>query len=151
MKEHNRHRLALIDARFGRSKSDSSDAEAFEAAFFRVCDEVIRPVMEDVAAELGKLGHAPRIETGKLLHEDEWISPTISLRLGMRGRGEDSGYAAFGVLRWGAQPEVLAWLLVPPTPFDLYRYAHPNDIQADNVEQLLVDAVEHIFAHCKGA
>jgi hypothetical protein len=149
VKEHNLHRLALIDARFGRTKTDPSGVEAFDDAFVRVSNEVIRPVMADVASELEKLGHAPRIETGKLLHEGDWISPTISLHLGLHGRGEHSGYVAFGVLRWEAVPEVLAWLMVPPTPFDLQRYAHPSDLHADHLEQLLVDATEHLFAHCK--
>ena len=149
MKEHNRHRLALIDARFGHAKTSALGEEAFEDAFLRVCGEVIRPVMEDVASELEKLGHAPYIEMGKLWHEGEWISPTISLHLGIRGRKENSGYVAFGVLRWDENPEVLAWLLVPPTPFDLLRYDHPNNIAADQVEQLLVDAAEQLFAHGK--
>jgi len=69
--------------------------------------------------------------------------------VGMRGRDSFSGFVAFGVLRWSAVPEVLAWLVVPPTPFDLLRYAHPREIQTDHVEQLLIDATEHLFAHAK--
>jgi hypothetical protein len=149
VKEHNRHRLALIDARFGRPKIDPASAEAFEDAFLRVSQDVIRPVMQDVASELEKLGHSPRIELGKLMHEGDWIQPAIGLHLGIRGRGEQSGFVAFGILRWEAFPEVLAWLVVPPTPFDLRRYAHPREIQPDHVEQLLVDATEHVFAHAK--
>jgi hypothetical protein len=149
MKEHNRYRLALIDARFGRPTTQASDGEAFDDAFLRVSQEVIRPVMEEVASELEKLGHAPRIEMGKLKHENAWISPAIGLYVGMRGRDSFSGFVAFGVLRWSAVPEVLAWLVVPPTPFDLLRYAHPREIQTDHVEQLLIDATEHLFAHAK--
>lgn len=148
MKEHNRHRLALIDARFGQPRADPSDAEAFDDAFLRVSNAVIRPVMEDVAMELKALGHAPRIEMGALPHEGTTISPTIALYVGMRGRGDDSGFVAFGVTREGPLTEVLAWLVVPPRPFDLLRYEHPDAIDAGHVEQLLVDAIEHIFAHC---
>jgi hypothetical protein len=147
MKEHNRHRLALIDARFGRTNAERSDAEAFDDAFLRVANDVIRPVMNEVIAELEKLGHSPRIEMGRLPHEGNWISPAIALHIGMRGRGEHSGYVAFGVAREGSSVDVLAWLVVPPRPFDLLRYAHPNEIVADHVEQLLVDATEHLFAH----
>jgi len=150
VKDHNRHRLALIDARFGRPKLDLSGTEAFEDAFLRVSNAVIRPVMEDVAAELEKLGHAPHIATGKLEHEGASIFPAIALYLGMRGRGEHSGYVALGVTREGTTLEVLAWLVVPPRPFDLQRYQHPDAIDANHVEQLLVDATEHIFAHCNG-
>jgi hypothetical protein len=147
MKDHNRYRLALIDARFGRTNPASSEVEAFDDAFLRVCNDVIRPLMNDVASELEKLGHSPRIEAGKLSHEGQWIFPTLALYVGMRDRGDHSGYVAFGVIRAGSVPEVLAWLVVPPRPFDLLRYAHPNEIQADHVEQLLVDATEHLFAH----
>jgi hypothetical protein len=149
MKEHNRHRLALIDARFAKTNDERSLGEAFDDAFLRVSNDVIRPVMNDVAAELEKLGHSPRIETARLSHEGNVVFPTIALHVGMRGRGEHSGYVAFGVARDGSVPEVLAWLVVPPRPFDLLRYAHPDEIQADHVEQLLVDATEHLFAHAK--
>jgi hypothetical protein len=147
MKEHNRHRLALIDARFGRTNAERADAQAFEEAFLRVANDVIRPVMEDVIAELKKLGHSPRIETGRLPHEGNSIFPAIALYVGMRGRGEQSGYVAFGVAREGVVTDVLAWLVVPPRPFDLLRYAHPNEIVADHVEQLLIDTTEHLFTH----
>lgn len=147
MKEHNRHRLALIDARFGRTNEERADGEAFDDAFLRVANDVIRPVMNDVIAELEKLGHSPRIETGRLPHEGNSIFPAIALYIGMRGRGEHSGYVAFGVAREGTTTDVLAWLVVPPRPFDLLRYAHPNEIVADHVEQLLIDATEHLFAH----
>jgi hypothetical protein len=146
VKDHNRHRLALIDARFGDRRGAPSETEAFEEAFERVCLAVIRPVMEDVAAELEQLGHAPRIATEPLIHEGDRIAPCIALYLGLRGRGEGSGYVALGVARDGVTPNVLAWLVAEPTPFDLQRYARPDEISADTVEQMLVDAVEHLFA-----
>jgi hypothetical protein len=31
----------------------------------------------------------------------------------------------------------------------LQRYARPDEISADNVEQMLVDAVEHLFARSR--
>jgi len=150
VKDHNRHRLALIDARFGDRRGAPPSTEAFEGLFARACEAVIRPVMEDVAAELAKLGHAPRISTEALGHEGDSIAPCIALHLGLRGRGEGSGYVAFGVVHDGAAPEVLAWLVAEPTPFDLQRYTRPDAISADQVEQLLIDAIEQLFARRSG-
>lgn len=145
MREHNRARLALIDARFGKAPTSPEDVD-FDAAFVRVRDAVIRPVMDDVAAELSSLGHSPRITTDDMDHEGDLIAPCITLWVGQRGRGDAAGYVALGVARNRERPDVLAWLLVPPTPFDLERHDHPDEITADYVEQCLVDAVEHLFA-----
>jgi hypothetical protein len=135
-----------MDARFGDRPGASPSTEAFEQIFARACLAVIRPVMEDVAGELEKLGHAPRITTEALSHEGDSVGPCIALHLGLRGRGEGSGYVAFGVVHDRAAPEVLAWLVAEPTPFDLQRYTRPDAISADNVEQLLIDAIEQLFA-----
>ncbi|EYF00207.1 hypothetical protein [Chondromyces apiculatus] len=150
MREHNLNRLALIDARFGRATAVEGAEEAFDEAFLRVREAVLRPVMEDVAGELRKLGHAPRIAVEDLDHEGDPMRSCIVLHLGKRGRGEASGYVAFGVVRDGPAPEVLAWLMAPPTPFDLLRYAHPDRIDEGHVEQLLVDAIEQLFARSAG-
>lgn len=146
MKEHNKNRLALIDARFGKARAAQSGAEGFEAAFLCARDAVLRPVMEDVAKELSGLGHAPRISLDELDHEGEVCRPCVALHLGIRGRGEAPGSIAFGVSRSRGAPDVLAWLVAKGAPFDLRRYAHPDQIDEGQVEQLLVDAIEQIFS-----
>lgn len=145
MKEHNKARLALIDARYGRTEEAASEPD-FEAAFLRVRDEVIRPMMEEVASELRRFGHTPEISVEPLVHEEETISPCISLWPGYRGRSDFPGFVALGVSSSRKRKEVLAWLLVPPMPFDLERHAHPDEIHADYVEQCMVDAIEHLFS-----
>ncbi|MBK9260045.1 MAG: hypothetical protein IPM54_09440 [Polyangiaceae bacterium] len=146
MKEHNRMKLALIDARFGKKSALSPSAD-FEAAFVRLRERILRPIMQDVASELRRLGHDPTIDEDAKLHESERISPCITLHLGLAQRGSKSGYISFGIVVGKEPGEVLAWLVAPPTPFDLGHYAQPDTISEAHVEQLLVDAVEHLFAH----
>jgi len=145
VKEHNRARLALIDARFCKPRAPTDEID-FEAAFLRVCESIIRPAMEDVAEELEKLGHSPEVIVGPVDHEGSTIAPCIALHVGQRGREKTSGFVALGVAKDGPSKHVLAWLLAPPTPFDLDRHAHPDEIRADYMEQLLIDAVEHLFS-----
>lgn len=146
MKEQNKNRLALIDARFGKRAALGGEMEGFEAAFQRVRDAVLLPVMDDVAAELLRLGHAPWIGLDDLDHEGDACRPCIALHLGIGGIREAPGFIAFGVSRSGGAPDVLAWLVAADTPFDLRRYARPEHIEKDHVEQLLIDAVEQIFS-----
>lgn len=146
MKESNREKLALIDARFGR-KSASLPSADFEAAFLHLRRTILQPLMQEMALELRRLGHEPRIDEEAKQHEGERISPCITLHLGLAQRGERAGTISLGVVVGKEPREVLAWLVAPPTPFDLGHYAHPNEINADHAEQLLMNAVEHLFAH----
>jgi hypothetical protein len=153
VKDQSKYRIALIHQRFGR-KSDPSEtaAETFENAFVRVRDQVIRPVMEELVAELRGLGHAPRISLEAVDHEGRTCQPAISLALGIRGAVDDRNRIVFAVIRWriggkpNDDPEVLAFHQKDRVPFDLFRYMRPDEITADNVEQLLVDSTESLFA-----
>lgn len=145
MKEYNREKLARIDARFGKKHASQPSAD-FEAAYVHLRETILRPVMQDIASELRKLGHDPRIDEDAKAHERERISPCITLHLGLAERGEKSGYISLGIVVGKEPPEVLAWLVAPPTPFDLGHYADPKTISEEHVEQLLMNAVEHLFA-----
>lgn len=145
MKEVNREKLARIDARFGR-KPDQRPSADFEAAYLRLRETILRPLMQDIATELRRLGHEPRIDEDAKPHEGERISPCITLHLGLAGRGEKAGYISVGIVVDKEPAEVLAWLVAPPTPFDLGHYAHPEAITEGHAEQLLMDAVEHLYS-----
>lgn len=114
----------------------------FDDAFRRVRDAVIRPVMEACAAELRAGGHAPAITM-----DEGSETPSIALHAGLRGARPDAdNVVAFCVIHRSGVPEVLSYLTATPPPMDLQRYASPDEITADHVEQLVVDALEQIFA-----
>jgi hypothetical protein len=53
----------------------------------------------------------------------------------------------FCVVHRGSEPlEIQGYLVARPPPFDLDRYARPADLRPEIVEQVLLDAVEHLLA-----
>ncbi|WP_437989864.1 hypothetical protein [Sorangium sp. So ce145] len=145
MRDHSRHRLALITSRYAARQQEklAGDRRAFDDAFRAVSGEVIRPVLEEIASELRSAGHVPRIAL-----DEEPEAPSIALELGIRGASASPGAdrIAFSVIQRREAPEVLAYLIVRPPPMDLLRFASPAEITAYQVEQLVIDAIEHIFA-----
>jgi hypothetical protein len=154
LKEQNKQRLELIHRRFAPQVAlVEPTGETFEEAFVRVRDAVLRPVMDEVARELTALGHAPTISCDPVPHEGRVAEHAIALGLGIRGAPPSrKNHVVFGVMRWAPggkaapEPEVLAFHEKDTTPFDLFRYPHPDAITADAVEQLLVDSIESLFA-----
>ncbi|WP_437513205.1 hypothetical protein [Sorangium sp. So ce1099] len=143
MKEHNRLRIERLAARYARRIEETrAPAEAdFLREFEDLRERVLRPPMEELAAELRKAGHAPRI-----VIDEGHDKPSIELALGLREAKATRNVVGFCVIRWPGYPlQILAYLEVNPTPFDLERFASAADIGADRVEQLLVDAVEQIM------
>ncbi|WP_437930227.1 hypothetical protein WMF37_13670 [Sorangium sp. So ce291] len=143
MKEHNRLRIERLTARYARRiEATRAPAEAdFLREFDALRERVLRPPMEELAAELRKAGHAPRI-----VIDEGHDTPSIELALGLREAKATRNVVGFCVIRWSGYPlQILAYLEVNPTPFDLERFASAADVGADRVEQLLVDAVEQIM------
>jgi hypothetical protein len=144
MNEQNRLRLERLTARYERRLREAAgpDEQAFLAAFAALSERLLRPQMEEVAAELRKAGHDSRVVTDEGPHR-----PGIELALGLRSGRIRRNVVGFGVLRWEGYPlQILAYLEVDPPPFDLERFAAAEEITADRVEQLLVDAVEHLLS-----
>ncbi len=145
MKDHNLHRLDLITGRYaarrGEKAKDSRDG--YERAFREVRDAVIRPVMEEIAEALRSRGHAAAVAID-LAQE----TPSVELSLGIAGVPPVAGAdrVTFSVIARRDALEVLAFLTVKPPPMDIVRFAQPDEITRDEVEQLVIDAVEHIFA-----
>ena len=153
MKEQSKNRIHLIHQRFAKHDAPPGPTrEAFAEAFVRVREAVIRPVMEDVAAELRSLGHQPEISIEPVDHEGRICQPAIALRLGLRGAPKRKNHVVLAVIDWKVggmaveTPEVLAFHAKEETPFDLFRFARPDDVTGDVVEQLLVDSIEALFA-----
>lgn len=146
MKEHTKSRIALITGRYAARQRDKRDGDrrAFDDAFRAAREEVIRPVLEEIAAELRAAGHAPRVT-----FDGAPETPSIELALGIAGAeadGPEADRVVFSVIQRTPVPEILAYLVVRPPPMDLLRFAEPAEIKAYQVEQLVVDAIEHIFA-----
>jgi hypothetical protein len=146
VREHSKHRLALITKRYAARQGERrvDDRRAFDDAFRAARDAVIRPVLEEIAGELGRAGHAPRIVCDAA-HE----TPSIELILGIAGLSGASSEdrVVFSVIKRRESPEILAYLVVHPPPMDIVRFASADELTPDQVEQLVVDAVEHIFAY----
>lgn len=145
MRDHSRNRLALITSRYAARQQEraAADRRAFDDAFRAVRGEVILPVLEEIAAELRSAGHAPRIA-----FDEAPETPSVELALGIQGAAGSPGAdrVAFAVIERREVPEVLAYLVVEPPPMDLLRFASPAEITGYQVEQLVIDAIEHIFA-----
>ncbi|MDC3952519.1 hypothetical protein [Polyangium jinanense] len=145
MKEQNKNRLATITGRYASRQREKAalDRRAFDEAFVEVREKVLRPVFEDIADELRGAGH-----TAVVAIDGATETPSIELVLGIGGNTTKDAHdrVAFVVITRRPAPEVLAYLVVRPPALDLVRFASPSDITAEQVEQILVDAVEHIFA-----
>ena len=76
-------------------------------------------------------------------------APSIELHLGIQGRAP-ANLVRYAVIARREAPFVLASLDVSGPALDLVRFADPREITPESVEQLVVDAVEHIFA-CNAA
>ncbi|WP_437489891.1 hypothetical protein WME75_11620 [Sorangium sp. So ce1014] len=143
MKEHNRLRIERLTARYARRiEAARAPAEVdFLSEFDDLRERVLRPPMEELAAELRKAGHAPRI-----VIDEGHDTPSIELALGLRDAKASRNVVGFCVIRWTGYPlQILAYLEVNPTPFDLERFARAADVGPDRVEHLLVEAIEQIM------
>jgi hypothetical protein len=148
MKEHNRLRIERLTARYARRLEGTpppTDAD-FIRDFEELRERLLRPQMEEFAAELRKAGHDPRILLDECHTDEGHEQPSIELALGLRDGKASRNLVGFCVLRWAGYPlQILAYLEVNPPPFDIERFARAADVRPDRVEQILVEAIEHII------
>lgn len=140
MKQRSLQRLANIDARFGKqvreAEKSAQDTDRFHAAWARVKAEIIEPTMQEVAQDLEARGFRAKVHADK---------DHIELRVFLRAKVPTGHRVTFEVIDRGLGLEVLAFLEATPPVTDIARY-QPDALTVDVVEQLLVDALEHIFA-----
>lgn len=144
MKDRSKARLANIQARFGAriaaaEAGQRDDRAAFLSSFAETRDRVIAPVLREIADELAQGGGRHEIVS----RDDEL--PAIFLRMFLTSRHPEGHTIAFEVIDRGRGLEVLVWLEATPPVMDLARY-QPRDLTRDVVEQIVVDAVEQIYA-----
>jgi hypothetical protein len=143
MFEPNRLRLERLAARYQArlAAAATPDEAAFLREFAELRERVLRPVLEECAEPLRRAGHEPRI-----LLDEGHSQPSIELALGLRGAKASSNRVGFAVIRWEGYPlQILAYLEVRPPPFDLERFARADELTAERVEQMVVDAMEHVI------
>lgn len=148
MKEHSKVRLSQITARYARRQGAVAEAEAAAAAearflseFVRVRAEVLRPILEEVVAQLAEAGHRCRIEEGS-----SEGAPHIELHVLLEGRAGLKNVIRFVVRQSeGRGTEVIAEIELRRSPVELARYQGLEALTREVVEQLLVDAVEQLF------
>ena len=142
MKEQNRLRLERLTARYarrleeGRTPVESDFLRDFEA----LRDELLAPKLEEFAEALRRAGHDARV-----VRDQGHDTPSVELALGLRAATGSRNVVGFCVIRWKGYPlQILAYLEVNPPPFDLERFASAGEIGPERVEQIVVDAIEHI-------
>lgn len=148
MKDHNALRLQRIAARFEAHRDLRSDAEAsrdlraFLSSFEGAIADVIRPAMTEIAEELRAAGHILRFE-----RTERSALPCAEFHFDIRdGKAQWRNAIVFFVAPRGSGGwEVIAELELQ-TPSELTRFASPGEITPEVVEQMLVDAVEQMFA-----
>jgi hypothetical protein len=154
VKEQTKIRLDTITRRYARRMNEAGRGEdlatarhaAFQRGFERARKDVLRPAMCAIGVELTRSGHSYTVED---IDTDAQLS--IDFRISLSG----SPAAATGIIRLfspassTARPEVIAELELNRNPMELTRYFDISDFTTDVVEQMLVDAIEQLFA-CNG-
>lgn len=143
MNEQNRLRIERLAARYAERLQSRAmpGEEEFLRAFAELRERVLRPPLEELASALRRAGHAPR-----LVVSDDALTPGIELELGLVQATATRNAVGFSVIRWVSYPlQILAYLEVNPPRFDLSRFARPEDVRPDQVEQIVVDAAEHVI------
>ncbi len=147
MKEQNRLRLERLTQRYAQRIQSEQTLQESELIreFEQVRDRVLRPAMDEIRTELRHAGHATEI----ILNQGP-ETPSIELALGLQAARGTSNRVGFSIIRWKGYPvQILAYLEVSAPKFDLERFARADELTPNRVEQLLIDAVEHIMS-CNG-
>jgi hypothetical protein len=150
MNEQNRMRLQRITTRHAnrvaQNRSEAEGDAAFLAGFARVRAEVLQPVMEDVGAQLRAAGYDFQIGLGG----DE-RSPAIDFHLVIPGRGDSKDTIRFFAKKYpGRGWQVIGEIELKRSPVEITRFEAAEQITPDIAEQLVVDAVEQVFASTDG-
>lgn len=151
MKEQTQIRLATITARHAKrlaeSGVDASAAAARERAFFNEFDrlrvEILRPAMVEIGAQLEGAGHGYRID-----ERVESGRPLIELHLLILGahRGSKNLIRLFAWRDSEGRQEIVAEVEMVRSPMELTRYQEIEALTREVAEQMLVEAIEQVFA-----
>jgi hypothetical protein len=154
MDDQNRLRLDRIAARHARrttpaqngtdleTQAETATDAPFLEAFARARDDVLRPVMAEVGLQLKSAGYGFRISPG-----GEEGSPSVDLHILIPERGDSKDTIRFFAQKDAERGwQVIAELELKRTPFELTRFESTLEITRDVAEQLIVQAIEQMFA-----
>jgi hypothetical protein len=150
MHEQNRLRIDRITARHAkhhaRGQGDAEGDAAFLAGFLRARAEVLRPVMAEVGAQLECAGYGFEIREG-----DAEGTPSIDLHVRIPRRESSKDVIRFFAHRDAALGwQVIGEIELKRSPVELVRFEATEPVTRDRAEQLIVDAVEQMFASTEG-
>jgi hypothetical protein len=149
MKEQTRIRLSIIEARYGARRAVTpAEAERvariarFEDDFRRVRDALVMPLFKEIGAALLAAGHGHRVLVDAGEH-----APNVELHLSLRG----APAAATNVIRvctvsGDERSEIIADVNIGGTWTELRRFMDAAAMTDEVLEQMIVDAVEQVFA-----
>lgn len=159
MNDQNRLRLDRMAARLAKHGAEAGHEPAIErdpetdpetaylAAFTQVRDDVLRPVMGEVGEQLERAGYSFRISPG-----GEEGSPSVDFHIVLPERAGSKDTIRFFARKDPARGwQVIAELELKGSPFELTRFENTDEITHDVAEQLIVDAVEQMFASTPAA
>ncbi len=148
MNEQTRIRLGIIEARYGkRAGRAASETELaaeralrFDEEFRRAREAVVAPILGEIGAALSASGHGHRVAV-----DEAATQPSVELYLSPRGvpSGERSVIRLFA----RAGSEIIAEVELGRTVIELTRFHEASAMSAEVVEQMIVDAVEQLFAY----
>lgn len=148
--ENTRIRLAIIQRKYGNRLSQSASGgdqpdrrRRFNDDFRRILADIIVPAFEAIGEELASSGHGYRIE-----HDVGEQTPSVELHLLLRGvpEGANNLIRLFSRADAEGDGEVIAEVNVRHTLTELTRFRVLSRISQEVVEQMCVDAIEHVFA-----
>ncbi len=143
MNEQTRIRLAIIEAKYGKrgSRDDGGDPQGprrFAEDFRRARAEVLAPILEEIGAALTAAGHGHRVDI-----DGGATQPSVELHVLLGERECEPS----GIIRLFARgQEIIAEVQLGRTEVELTRFHEVSALTPDVVEQMVVDAVEQVFA-----
>lgn len=143
MNEQTRIRLGIIAARFGkRSDAPVDSAQVWLAEYEALRAGVLRTAMSEIAEVLAGDGHRCEV-----VLDGDPEARSIDLVVAPWGAAEKERRIRFFARddpRRGWQVVGHIWLLQSPS--ELTRFGHPSEVTTEVAEQILVDAIEQLFA-----
>lgn len=154
MKEQTRIRIDIITSRYARRVTGAGNVgelvaarhAEFLRAFERARADVLRPAMAAIGGELTRAGHGYRVEVDDA---GERLCVDFHLVITAAHSSTRKVIRLFTGVDKEGRSEVVAEVEMQGNLMELTRFHRIEEITSEVVEQMFVDAIEHVFA-CNG-